>query len=207
MEYKRGNCYSFLQCLGTAVPTGFGALSNVSCQDWGRICQVWLGTVGTWLELGRSLTLTSGHSSSLFVPLGWPEDHELEELDSSGVTACYDELMALETSNNEEDELSGNNLSCNDPVFDHQDSNMPPLPVNSGPLPINIPLVHPICDPHEPDENSPNPFLIALPHPTCTPYSRMHPSVPIRILYLIVVWLHSYHHVAFWVIRAILAVV
>ena len=62
-------------------------------------------------------------------------------------------------------------------------------------------------DPHEPNENNPNPFHINFTHPTCTAYSITHPSTAIWILYLIAIWLHSYHHVAFQVIRAILSAV
>ena len=49
--------YSFLWCLGTAVPTVFGVLPNVSCWDWGRMCQVWSGLFGMKSELGHSLTV------------------------------------------------------------------------------------------------------------------------------------------------------
>ena len=50
------NWYSFLRCSGIAVPTVFGAPSDVSCQDRGRTCRAWSGLVGMEAELGHSLT-------------------------------------------------------------------------------------------------------------------------------------------------------
>ena len=50
------NWYSSPWCSGTAVPTVFGVLSNVLCQDRGRTCQAWLGLVRMKSELGHSLT-------------------------------------------------------------------------------------------------------------------------------------------------------
>ena len=50
------NWYSFPRCSGIAVPTVFGAPSDVSCRDWGRACQAWSGLVGMEAELGHSLT-------------------------------------------------------------------------------------------------------------------------------------------------------
>ena len=46
------------QCSGIAVPTVFGVLSDVSCQDRGRVCWAWSGLVGMKAELGHSLTST-----------------------------------------------------------------------------------------------------------------------------------------------------
>ena len=51
------NWYSFPRCSGIAVPTVFGALSDVSCRDRGRACWAWSGLVGMEVELGHSLTL------------------------------------------------------------------------------------------------------------------------------------------------------
>ena len=51
------NWYSFPQCLGIAIPTVFSVPSDVSCQDQGRVCRVWLGLVGMKAELGHSLTV------------------------------------------------------------------------------------------------------------------------------------------------------
>ena len=51
------NWYSFPWCSGIAVPTVFGALSDVSCRDQGRACQAWLGLVGMEVGLGHSLTV------------------------------------------------------------------------------------------------------------------------------------------------------
>ena len=51
------NWYSFPQCLGIAVPTVFGVLSDVLCWDRGRVCQAWSGLVGMKAELGHSLTI------------------------------------------------------------------------------------------------------------------------------------------------------
>ena len=51
------NWYSFPRCSGIAVPTDFGALSDVSCRDRGRACQAWSGLVGMEVELGHSLTV------------------------------------------------------------------------------------------------------------------------------------------------------
>ena len=50
------NWYSFPPCSGTAVPTVFGVLPNISCRDRGRMCEVWLGLVRMKSELGHSLT-------------------------------------------------------------------------------------------------------------------------------------------------------
>ena len=50
------NWYSFPRCSGIAVPTVFGAPSDVSCRDWGRVCRAWSGLVGMEAELGHSLT-------------------------------------------------------------------------------------------------------------------------------------------------------
>ena len=139
---------------------------------------------------------TSEGSSQLFVH--WPEHYELDELDSSGVTARYDQLTYLETSDIEEDEPGSSKLPGDDPQFDvdhYQYTNL--QTVNSSPLPLDVPLAYRNCDPHEPDENSPDPFRIDFARPTRTTYSITHPSTPIRILYLIAIWLHSFHHVAF----------
>ena len=50
------NWYSFPRCSGIAVPTVFGAPSDVSCRDRGRACWAWSGLVGMEAELGHSLT-------------------------------------------------------------------------------------------------------------------------------------------------------
>ena len=53
------NWYSFLRCLGIAVPTVFGVPSDVSCQDQGRVCQAWSGLVGMKVQPGHSLTASN----------------------------------------------------------------------------------------------------------------------------------------------------
>src|SRR5260370_15272525 len=113
---------------------------------------------------GCTHTFMSEGSSDIFAP--WPEDYELEELDTSGVTNCYDELMELEPSNIEEDESGSNDLPGDDSNNHYQYS----LPKNSSPLPIDVPLAYQNHDPHKPDENRPNPFHINFPHPIHTPY-------------------------------------
>ena len=121
---------------------------------------------------------TSKGSSQPFVP--WPEHYELDELDSSGVTAHYDQLTSLETSDIKEDEPGSSELPGDDPQFDvdhYQYTNS--QTVNSSPLPLDVPLVYQNHDPHEPDENSPDPVHINFAHPTHTVYSITHPSAPI----------------------------
>ena len=59
------NWYSFLRCSGIAVLTVFGVPSDVSCQDWGRVCRAWLGLVGMKAELGHSLTITATQLTEL----------------------------------------------------------------------------------------------------------------------------------------------
>ena len=59
------NWYSFLRCSGTAIPTVFGVPPNISCWDWGRMCQAWSGLVGMKLELGHSLTKTRCQMGSI----------------------------------------------------------------------------------------------------------------------------------------------
>ena len=60
------NWYSFPRCSGIAVPTVFGAPSDVSCRDQGRACQAWSGLVGMEAELGHSLTWTRRRDPSFF---------------------------------------------------------------------------------------------------------------------------------------------
>ena len=50
------NWYSFPRCSGIAIPTVFSVLSDISCQDRGRVCRAWSGLVGMEAELGHSLT-------------------------------------------------------------------------------------------------------------------------------------------------------
>ena len=55
-------------------------------------------------------------SSKLFVPS--PEPYDLEELESSGVTPHYDQLMSISTSDIKEDEPGSSELPGDDPLFD-----------------------------------------------------------------------------------------
>ncbi len=122
---------------------------------------------------GYSHCFTSDGSSNPFEP--WPQDHQLEELDSSGVTDCY-ELMHLETSDIKEDESGSDGLPGDDPLFDDFYQYTIPGPSTSA-IPINVPLMYQNHDPCEPDENNPNPFCITLPPlapltPWCTPWQQ-----------------------------------
>ncbi len=72
---------------------------------------------------------------------------------------------------------------------------------------FHIPLVHHPAGPHEVDKNCPDPFDLHMeiwPH---VPYSMSHIWPPIHLLYLMAIWLHSYHHVSFHVIGTILSIV
>jgi len=70
-----------------------------------------------------------------------------------------------------------------------------------------IPLIHQVPHSGEVDENSLDPFHSLTDTPHCTPYAATHHLAPIRILYLLAIWLHAVHHVSFRVIGAILSVV
>jgi hypothetical protein len=73
--------------------------------------------------------------------------------------------------------------------------------------PLNIPLIYPAQYPGYVEENIPDPFTPIINDAPLGSYSGSHSHVAVRILYLMAAWLHSYHHVSFRVIGAILAVV
>ena len=70
------NWYSFPRCSGTAVPTVFGVLSNVLCQDWGGMCRAWSGLVGMESGLGHSLTLCLPTSLMILIQVPIAQPHQ-----------------------------------------------------------------------------------------------------------------------------------
>ncbi|KAF8333618.1 uncharacterized protein EI90DRAFT_3121965 [Cantharellus anzutake] len=81
------------------------------------------------------------------------------------------------------------------------------LQAGSSTVPSPIPLIHSISWSGGVDENSPDPFSSHADTWPRTSYSTTHYLAPIRILYLLAIWLHSYHHVPFRIIGAILSIV
>ena len=94
------NWYSVPRCSGTAVLTVFGVPSDVSCRDWGRVCQACSGLVGMEAELGHSLT-DLHWALSFNVLHTWQEgvwgDHTLPLIQSIVPLLGLDVLAVFET--------------------------------------------------------------------------------------------------------------
>ncbi|KAF8316480.1 uncharacterized protein EI90DRAFT_3021571 [Cantharellus anzutake] len=146
---------------------------------------------------------------------------EVEELESTAGNAAQfnvirnsqhsgdlsDDEVSRHSSNDEEWHSSDESLSHPSPLY----------PANDGPTnvalsdmttPLNIPLIYPAQYPGYIEENIPDPFtpMVNDAASLCS-YSASHSHVAVWILYLMAAWLHSYHHVSFRVIGAVLSIV
>ncbi|KAF8319564.1 uncharacterized protein EI90DRAFT_3132437 [Cantharellus anzutake] len=157
-------------------------------------------------ESGSGLFLQQPNSDNsepdvfLAPPLPGFVNFEAIQPDDDGVAEDED---GSQTSSNEKSDSSSIDIDSGPAPLDKADFQARPSSTVLSP----IPLVHSIPRSGSVDENSPDPFLSQANTLPWTPYSQTHYLVPIRILYLLAIWLHSYHHVPFRVIGAILSIV
>jgi hypothetical protein len=144
------------------------------------------------------------------------EQYGVEELEVSGTSARYGDLTTAGYNYNDSsdcEESSGSSDAFGDRVPAGSDDSVVgdgtahlsgEIPVSSMPP---IPLTYSVSVMDGLDENSPDPFRNLSSSSAHIPYSSTHAWAPIRILYLMAIWLHAYHHVSFRIIGAILSVV